>query len=145
MSKAIVYGGTAVFESKDVGGLGEFIGNLEIKLPGNAKLKSGEGPAFTEDMVPNVKLPVTYKAKGFEDVPGTGELTIMALNADQKSTKLKLEGNIVVIVGSQFDALFTVKSPSQKILPNGAAMPSPAPSYSVKGTFKTSNSKKTAA
>jgi hypothetical protein len=101
-----------------------------------AKLTSG-ATACVEGDEASVTLPgVQYMTTAFS-TPGVGSLTITKLGSDQLAQKLTVGGKKAILVGSKFDATFTVTTPAQ----NATPAPDPTPSYSGKGSFSTSDTK----
>jgi hypothetical protein len=73
-------------------------------------------------------------------IPGTGTLKIDALAGDQKASKTKTGGKVVLLKGSQFTAKFEVSSPAQQPPPGpGSPIPDSTAQYSGNGTFITTN------
>lgn len=70
---------------------------------------------------------------------GQGTLTIKQLNSDQKATKLTVGDKKAILVGSKFDALFTVTTPAQQ--PGSPHTPDATPTYDGKGSFVTTDMK----
>ena len=71
-------------------------------------------------------------------IPGTGTLKIAALANNQVAQKTKIGGNLVLLKGGQFTAVFEVNNPAKH--PSGP-MDVPSKKYSGKGTFTTTNKK----
>jgi len=75
-------------------------------------------------------------------IPGTGTLKIAALAGNQKATKTKTGGKVVLLKGGDFTAKFEVQSPAQQPPPGpGAPVPDSSPEYSGSGSFVTTNMK----
>jgi hypothetical protein len=72
--------------------------------------------------------------------PGTGDLEIASLAADQTATKTLSGGTPVLLVGSVFTAKFTVTSPASQVTPSGT-LNDVIPQYVGSGTFDGSNTK----
>jgi hypothetical protein len=72
-------------------------------------------------------------------VGGVGKLTIKQLNSDQKATKLTVGGKKAILVGSKFDALFTVVTPAQQ--PGSPPTSDTTLTYDGKGSFVTTDMK----
>jgi len=70
-------------------------------------------------------------------VSGLGTLTIDSLASDQKAQKLIVDGKKVVLVGSKFNAKFTVMTPAQTT--SSPPTPDATPEYSGSGSFVTNN------
>lgn len=129
----------AVFEKKDLTGLAEYQGNLKMKIPAAAKLKIKGKPVALQPDFAKVVLSVPYKHSIQSDTPGSGALTITAVHKDQVAEKLKVMGQPVLKVGSEFKAMYS-HSPATKIPgPPPPPIPDPPP-HQCKGTFETPNS-----
>ena len=109
---------------------------------------TGTGSKLTSDAIACVEgdeasatlAGVSYSASGFAG--GTGTLTIKQLASDQLAQKLTLGGKKVggkklILVGSKFDATFTVMTPGT----NSSGSSDLTKTYSGKGSFSTSNAK----
>ncbi len=73
-------------------------------------------------------------------IPGSGTIKIKALGSDQLAKKYTVEGKMVILKGSQFEAEFQVQNPAQQPTPSGP-VPDSTPFYSGKGMFITTNFK----
>ncbi|MDT7778836.1 MAG: hypothetical protein QOC99_1348 [Acidobacteriota bacterium] len=71
-------------------------------------------------------------------IPGVGTLTIESLGPDQKATKGKSSGRVLILKGSKFRARFQVAAPAQVPSASGT-VPDPTPIYSGTGSFITTN------
>lgn len=71
-------------------------------------------------------------------IPGVGILTIQALGGDQTSKKTKIEGKAPILMGTLFDAKFTVNVPAQMPTPGGP-VPDSVPMFMGKGMFVPTN------
>lgn len=130
----------AVFAKNDLTGLAEYQGNLEAMVPAACKLKIKGKPVALQPDFAKVIHSVPYKHSIQSDTPGSGMLTITALHSDQLTQKLKVMGQKVIKVGSEFKALYT-HAPATKIPgPPPPPIPDPPP-HNCKGTFKTGNDK----
>src|SRR5437870_420880 len=76
-------------------------------ITGSAKLESGAAVCVEGDESSVVVNGVAYTAGAFT-VPGAGTLTIQKLGSDQVAKKLTVGGKGAIVVGSTFDAKFTV-------------------------------------
>jgi hypothetical protein len=74
-------------------------------------------------------------------IPGTGTLEIDSLAGDQVATKTKSGDTYVMLVGSTFNAKFSVQNPAKQPNPSGSPIPDPSPQYSGTGNFVTTNTK----
>jgi hypothetical protein len=74
-------------------------------------------------------------------IPGTGTLQIKKLAGDQTARKTRSGGTPVLLVGSSFEATFTVNSPAMKPKPPAPPDPDPKQQYTGTGTFTTTNTK----
>jgi hypothetical protein len=72
-------------------------------------------------------------------IPGTGTLKVKALAADQVAQKTRTGGVALMLVGSQFEAVFEVQSPAQQPQPSGPPVPDATPQYAGKGSFTTTH------
>jgi hypothetical protein len=102
------------------------------------KLKSGAIACVAGDEAAVVVAGVAYTTAS-HSVPGVGSLQIKSLGSDQTAQKLSVGGKKAILVGSKFDATFTVMTPAQ--MPPPASTPDPVASYSGKGQFVTSDAK----
>lgn len=143
MSKfAVVDGDTVTFDSSF--GLATLIPPLTTTISGTGKkLVSGAKVCVVGDVKSVTLSGVQYTASPYT-MPGTGTLTIQSLAGDQEAQKLSVNKTAVILVGSKFNATFSVDSA------NPAKTPPPYPppvqkdatsSYSGTGTFTTSNKK----
>jgi hypothetical protein len=136
MAKAVVLNGDIVnFEAS-------FGAAVIVPVPGTitgtgTKLSSGAIVCVEGDESSVVVAGVSYIKGAF--VGGVGKLTIKQLNSDQKATKLTVGGKKAILVGSKFDALFTVVTPAQQ--PGSPPTPDPTPTYDGKGSFVTTDMK----
>ena len=73
-------------------------------------------------------------------IPGSGTLKIAALSDNQKATKTKTGGKVVLLKGSNFTATLEVQSPAQQPTPAGP-VPDATTQYSGMGMFNTMNGK----
>ena len=130
MSKAVVLNGDIVnFDAS----FGEA---TIVPVPGTitgtgTKLSSGSIVCVEGDESSVIVAGVSY-IKGIF-VGGLGKLTIKQLNSDQKATKLTVggKGKKANLVGSKFDALFTVGKPAQQ--PGSPPLPIPRRPMTGKG------------
>ena len=73
-------------------------------------------------------------------IPGVGTLEISALAGDQKATKTKTGGKVMLLKGSQFTAKFSVQTPAKQPPPGpGGPIPDATAQYSGNGLFMASN------
>lgn len=101
-----------------------------------SKLTSGAISCVEGDDSSVVLPGVMYKTSTFT-IPGAGTLTIKKLADDQLAHKLTVGGKKAILVGSKFDATFTVTAPATNSVPASDAVAS----YSGKGSFSTSDTK----
>src|SRR5262245_28180332 len=106
------------------------------KITGTGMKLSSGAIACVEGDESSVSVPLVDYTSGVY-VGGKGTLTIKQLNSDQKAGKLTVGGKKAILVGSKFDATFTVtlkaKDPNPTDDPNS--------SYEGKGSFTTSDTK----
>jgi contractile injection system spike tip protein len=102
-----------------------------------AKLTSGASVCVEGDEAKVTLSGVSYMTSECP-APGVGDLTIKQLNSDQLAQKLTVGGKKAILVGSKFDATFTVKTPATD---PSTSKPDQAMSYSGKGSFSTSDTK----
>jgi hypothetical protein len=86
-----------------------------------------------------VIIPGCPYIRGVYFVPGTGIVTIKNLGVDQLSINTTYKGRRVILLGSVFEAKFTVVSPAWK--PGETWIPDSTPSYDGNGFFTTTNYK----
>jgi hypothetical protein len=135
MSDAVVLNGDIVnFEAS-------FGAAVIVPVPGTitgtgTKLSSGAIACVEGDESSVLVTAVSYTKGTFAG--GVGKLTVKQLNSDQKATKLTVGGKKAILVGSKFDALFTVVKPAQD---PGSGTPDDTATYSGKGSFVTADMK----
>lgn len=145
-SDCITSGGTAVssfvvvngdkvnFESTF--GTATLVPPLTTTITGTgSKLTSGAIACVEGDESSVTLAGVPYSATPF--LGGTGTLTIKQLASDQLAQKLTVGSKNAILIGSKFDATFTVTSPAL----NSSGSSDPTLTYSGKGSFSTSDSK----
>jgi hypothetical protein len=71
--------------------------------------------------------------------PSVGTLTIASLNPDQIAMHTTIDGKPAILLGSQFNALFTVSAPAMQ--PSTPPVPDPVPVYPGSGQFVTTNAR----
>lgn len=83
--------------------------------------------------------PVAYTTKT-HTIPGQGLLSIDSLASDQLATQTSCDGTAVILVGSKFNAKFTVVVPAmQPQSPPATPTPDNNTEYKGFGTFSTQN------
>ena len=82
----------------------------------------------------------SYTSGGFT-IPGTGNLKIASLGADQLTQKSGSGKKQIILKGSVFNAIFEVLSPAQQPVPGSSPIPDPLKKYPGTGQLITSNSK----
>jgi hypothetical protein len=132
-SFVVINGDTVSFEPTF--GAATLVPPLTTTITGTgSKLTSGATSCVEGDEASVTLAGVSYSAPPF--VGGTGTLTIKQLASDQLAQKLTVGGKKAILVGSKFDATFTVTSPASNSSGTDAT-----PSYSGKGSFSTSDAK----
>jgi hypothetical protein len=138
MSKFVVINGDNVLFTAGTFGAAQFVSPPPpVPISGSAKLSSGSPVCVEGDEKSVVLSGIAYVNGSF--VGGLGTLKIEKLSGDQVAQKLEVGGKKVILVGSQFDAVFEVVTPAQT--PSTPPSPDATPRYSGKGTFVTSNQK----
>jgi hypothetical protein len=74
-------------------------------------------------------------------ISGSGTLRIKKLGGDQTARKTRSRGTPVLLVGSSFEATFTVSAPAMKPNPPGPNDPDHNQQYTGTGRFITTNTK----
>jgi hypothetical protein len=72
-------------------------------------------------------------------IPGSGSITIDALASDQLTEKTNTNATALILLGTQFEAKFSVQVPAQQ--PGSPPVPDSTPDYAGKGKFITTNTK----
>ena len=123
-----------------------FGATIVVVQPGRLK---GSGPATingkkicVDGDEKNVSVPGCSYMTPQYSIPGTGTLKIAMLAGNQKATKTRTGGKMVLLKGGTFTAKFEVQSPAQQPPPGpGSPIPDATPQYSGSGTFSTTNTK----
>ena len=130
------------------GDIAQFMPNfgaaIVVVQPGNLK---GSGPATIKGKKicvdgdeKQVSVPGCTYMTPQHCIPGVGTLEIAALASDQKATKTKTGGKVMLLKGSKFTAKFSVQTPAQQPPPGpGGPIPDSTPQYSGNGMFITTN------
>lgn len=75
-------------------------------------------------------------------IPGVGTLSIKQLGGNQKATKTRSGGKVVLLKGSTFTAQFQVTAPAMQPPPGPSGpIPDATPQYTGTGSFLTTNAK----
>jgi hypothetical protein len=112
-------------------------GKLAASGPGTV----GNKPMCVDGDESSVSVPGCVYMTPQYSIPGVGTLEIAALAGDQKASKTQTGSKKVLLVGSQFTAMFKVQSPAQQPVPGSSPVPDATPEYSGNGSFITTNSK----
>jgi hypothetical protein len=132
-SFVVVNGDTVKFESTF--GAATLVPPLTTTITGTGSELTSGAIVCVEGDEASVKRPgVSYSAPPFTG--GTGTLTIKQLASDQLAEKLTVGAKKAILVGSKFDATFTVTSPASSSSGSDTTL-----TYSGKGSFSTSNAK----
>jgi hypothetical protein len=83
-----------------------------------------------------VKLNTGYTSGAFS-TPGMGVLEISSLNSDQITKVSKIDLTPIILLGTKFNAKFTVQAPAK----TSDSKPDPMSTYTLKGHFTNSNKK----
>lgn len=109
-------------------------------ITGTAKIKASNMVAcIAGDESSVVVSGAVYFTPSFP-IPGAGTLTIESLGPDQKATKAKSNGTVLILKGTKFRARFQVSAPAQVVV-SGSTVPDPTPIYSGTGSFITTNTR----
>lgn len=137
MSKLVVVDGdTVTFETTfGVATLGPPAPTTTITGTG-IELRSGATACVEGDEALVTVIGVQYTTATYT-TPGNGLLKIKQLAGDQTAQKLTIGGKKAILVGSKFDATFTVVKPAQ----DPSATPDGILSYDGKGSFSTADTK----
>jgi hypothetical protein len=142
MSKFVVVSGdTVTFESSfgPVAAPATLQPPLTTTITGTGmKLKSGAIACVKGDESSVTLSGVKYTTAAFSATPGVGTLKISGLGNDQTAQKLTVGEKNVILVGSKFDATFTVVTGAMNAVPQSDP---PGTIYSGKGSFSTSDTK----
>jgi hypothetical protein len=74
-------------------------------------------------------------------IPGSGTLAIAGLASDQRAQAANTGQVLLLLVGGQFEARFSVQQPALQPTASGSPVPDPVTQYSGFGRFTTTNSK----
>lgn len=89
----------------------------------------------------SVEVPGCMYITTLHTIPGVGTLKIQALMPNQKARTTRSGGKIVLLNGTQFQAVFEVQTPAQQPVPGSSPIPDPSPQYPGQGQFQTLNFK----
>jgi hypothetical protein len=109
-------------------------------MPGSGPATKGGKPFCLAGDEANLQVPGCTYMTAQHTIPGVGTLGIKALAGDQQTTKTTHKGKALILVGSRFQAKFTVSAPAMQPPPGpGSPIPDATAEYSGQGTFVTNN------
>lgn len=136
MSDYVVIDGDTVKFEASFGAATVIVVPGTITGSGSKQKVSGKAVCIEGDEA-SVEVPGCAYIAGSYTVPGVGTLTIDSLASDQKAQKLTVNGKKAILVGSKFDAKFSVMTPAQTT--TSPPTPDATTEYSGSGSFVTNN------
>lgn len=110
-------------------------------ISGSGPMTRGGAPVCVEGDEGSVSVPGCVYITPQYIIPGTGTLKIDGLAGDQVASLTQTGGKPVILVGSNFQAVFEVQAPAMQPIPPAPPVPDPTTSYNGQGQFVTTNTK----